>query len=54
MLIIFDIESLSQLLEQVCYVPNETAYTDAKKPFNTPKNRYQDVVPCKFTCIYMQ
>ncbi len=40
---------LFQLLDNVCYVPAEAAYSDGKKPLNTPKNRYPDIVPCKYT-----
>ena len=34
-----------QLLEQVCYLPNESVYSDAKRPYNAQKNRYPDIVP---------
>ena len=36
-----------QLLEQVCYKPSESAFSDALQPYNASKNRYQDKLPCK-------
>ena len=36
-----------QLLEEVCYKPSESAFSDALQLYNASKNHYQDKLPCK-------
>ena len=46
---IFTPYAYTQLLDEVSYQPEETAFSDGKDPSNIAKNRYPNILPCKCT-----
>ena len=40
------------MLDEVCYKPDESVFSDAQQPFNLAKNRYPTILPCKICYQY--